>query len=944
MAPVYMRGNKFLCNSNNLYFASAKKLKSSIMLKTRTTIALIFMACLFSLSSFAQTIKVSGTVKNSSSGEDVPAVSVTVKGTSAGVFTSSNGTFSINVSKFPVTLVFSSIGYETQEVTVNSGTEAVSVKLVQTSALGQEVVVSATRVASRILESPVTIERVSASAIRNAPAASYYDVVNNLKGVDVMAASLTFKTPTTRGFNGSGNTRFTQIVDGMDNQAPGLNFSVGSVIGLSELDVDNMELLPGASSALYGPGGMNGTLLINSKSPFKYQGLSFQVKQGMMHTDRKYRNASPYYNWGFRWAEKIGQRAAFKITADFLQAQDWLAADQRNYKRLGTSGGIVPGTRTTDPNYDGVNVYGDETTIDLRLVLNGIAQQAPFLAGYINTLTGSPINVSRTGYTEKELIDPETLNFKLGGAFHYKITDNIEAVVMGYWGTGNTVYTGSDRYSLRGLKMGQYKFELNSKNWFLRAWTTQENAGESYNATVTTRLTNEKIKPSATWYTEYGQSFLNSKLNGLSDIDAHNSARALADLGRPAASSAQFKQLFDEVRKVPISKGGGLFVDKTDLYSVEGQYNFSHVTRKFADILIGGNFRRFVLNSQGTLFADSAGVIPINEFGGYLQVSRKLINEKLTLTGSVRYDKNQNFDGRFTPRATAVYQINKNNNIRLSFQTAYRFPSTQQQWINLNVGGNVQLIGGVPEFATFYKFNTNPIYTLESIQGGAPKTTTFPPFKAESVTSYEIGYKGLVADNKLLVDVYAYYGQYQNFTVRQLVAQSNNGNPAVFSNPANLTNPAVTRLFSVPTNTPNKVTTYGYGIGLEYRLPRNFYVNANASSDILQDVPAGFVAFFNSPKYRTNLIFGNNAFGKDKRLGFNITYRWQDAYFYESDFTTGAISAVNLLDAQLSYRLPKIKSIFKVGANNLLNQYYVQGAGNPSIGGLYYVGFAYNVF
>ncbi len=915
-----------------------------IMLKTKTTIALILMACLFSFSSFAQTIKISGTVKNSTSGEGVPAVSVTVKGTSAGVYTNSNGAFSINVAKLPVTLVFSSIGYEAQEVAVSSENQNLDIKLAQASALGQEVVVSATRVASRILESPVTIERVSAATIRNAPAASYYDVVNNLKGVDVMAASLTFKTPTTRGFNGSGNTRFTQIVDGMDNQAPGLNFSVGSVIGLSELDVDNMELLPGASSALYGPGGMNGTLLINSKSPFKYQGFSFQAKQGMMHTDQRYRKASPYYNWGFRWAEKIGQRAAFKINAEFLGAQDWLAADQRNYKRLGTSGGIVPGTRDTDPNYDGVNVYGDETTLDLRLVLNGIASAAPFLAGYIGTLTTSPINVSRTGYTEKEVVDPETINFKVGGAFHYKITENTEAVVMGYWGTGNTVYTGSDRYSLRGLKMGQYKFELNSKNWFLRAWTTQENAGDSYNATVTTRLTNEKIKPSPTWYPEYGQAFLNFKLSGFTDIDAHNAARAFADQGRPAASSSQFKQLFDQVRSVPISKGGGLFVDKTDLYSVEGQYNFSHVTHKFADILVGGNFRRFSLNSQGTLFADSAGIIPINEYGGYLQILRKLMNEKLTLTGSVRYDKNQNFEGRFTPRATAVYQLNKNNNIRLSFQTAYRFPSTQQQWINLNVGGNVQLIGGVPNFTTFYKFNTNPIYSLESIQSGSPKVTTFPTFKAESVTSYELGYKGLVANNKLLIDIYGYYGQYQNFTVRQLVAQSNNGNPSVFSNPANLTNPNVTRLFSVPTNTTSKVTTYGYGIGLEYRLPFNFYVNANASSDILQDVPAGFVAFFNSPKYRTNLIFGNNAFGKDKRLGFNITYRWQDAYFYESDFTTGAISAVNLLDAQLSYRLPKIKSLFKIGANNLLNQYYVQGAGNPSIGGLYYVGFAYNVF
>src|SRR6185295_13511988 len=135
----------------------------------------------------------------------------------------------------------------------------------------------------RILESPVTIERISANMIRNAPGPNPYDGVANLKGVDITTSSFTFKTVSTRGFNGSGNLRFNQLVDGMDNAAPALNFSVGNVIGVTDLDVDNMELLVGASSALYGSGGMNGTLLITSKDPMKYQGFSIQVKEGVMH-------------------------------------------------------------------------------------------------------------------------------------------------------------------------------------------------------------------------------------------------------------------------------------------------------------------------------------------------------------------------------------------------------------------------------------------------------------------------------------------------------------------------------------------------------------------------------------------------------------------------------------------------------------------------------------
>src|SRR6476661_1044827 len=752
----------------------------------------------FSFFSFAQSVTLSGTVHNNTSSEGVPAVSVAVKGGRTGTFTDAHGNFKIAVPQLPVVLIFTSVGYETQEVTVNAAASDLSINFVQTTALGQEVVVSALRTPQRILESPVTIERLNAAAIRNAPTQNFYDLLANLKGVDVVASSLTFKTPTSRGFSQSGNTRINQLVDGMDNQAPGLNFSVGGIIGLSELDVDNVEFLSGASSALYGPGGMNGTVLINSKSPFKYQGLSVQVKEGMMHVDDKYRSPSLYSNWSVRWAQKISDRFAFKITYEIIHAKDWLAADYRNYKRAGTNGLIIGGTRETDPSYDGVNVYGDEPIgADLRQVLQGIAVQAPLLAGYVNTLTGKPIMVTRTGYTEKEIVDPNTVDYKLTGALHYKIKPNVEAIFAANWGTGNTVYTGSDRYSLRDFKIGQYKLELNGSNWFARAYTTQENAGQSFNASVTTAYVNEAWKPTITftngvptpqptdWLVEYAQAYLAAKLNGAQDLAAHNAARAVADQGRPAANSQEFRQLFDQVRKVPISAGGGLFVDKTDLYNVEGQYNLAPFTNKVADILVGGNFKKYVLNSKGTLFADSAGRIGINEVGAYVQAARSILNERVRLTFSGRYDKNQNFKGRFTPRATALIKLANNNNLRLSYQTAYRFPSTQQQWIDLIVQGGVRLIGGNKSFADYYNLRNNPIYWYDSLNAGKIVRADFGQSKPESVTSYEVGYKSLIG-NKLLIDAYGYIGQYTDFIIRRLVVQSKTGNPDDLSNDPNI--------------------------------------------------------------------------------------------------------------------------------------------------------------
>jgi outer membrane receptor protein involved in Fe transport len=921
------------------------------MIKTFKLCVALLTANILSIAAFSQNTIISGSVKNNASGVPVPAVSITVKGSGAGTFTDDNGDFKLTINEpLPVTLIVSSIGYKLQEVPVSNASSSVSVNLVPESTLGQDIVVSATRTPSRILESPVTIERISSANIRNEAAVSYYDIIGKLKGVDVVNSSLTFSSPSTRGFNGSGSTRVNQIVDGMDNQAPGLNFSVGSVVGLTELDVESVELLPGASSALYGPGGMNGAILINSKDPFKYQGLSFQVKTGIMNIDNRDRSASPYYNWSLRWAKKVSDKFAFKIGTELVQAKDWVANDYRDYDRLALVGGVKTGTRQTDPNYDGVNVYGDETSIDIKSnVLNPIAQQAPFYAPYINAMPSS-IPVSRTGYEEKDILNPNTVNFKLSGALSYKLSPRTSLNAEGYWGTGNSVYTGIDRYSFLNLKIAQYKIELVNSNWFLRAYTTQENAGNSFDATITTRLFNEAWKSSNDWYPQYAFAYLNAKMAGQSDINAHNTARAVADQGRPVPGTATFKQIFDKVRSIPISDGGGLFVDKTDLYNVEGQYNLSSVTSKFADIIVGANYKRYELNSEGTLFADSTGKIPISEYGAYLEATKRIFNDKLKIIASARYDKNENFAGKFTPRVSLVVKVAEDNNIRLSYQQAYRFASTQQQYINLVVEGGTHLIGGVSSFTDFYHLISNPVYTVDNnLFEGDPQVNPVTHFKAESVNSFEAGYKGLLLQKKLLIDLYGYYGIYNNFISRVIVAQSVNNTKSVFTGTpeqirANLTNLSLVSTYSIPINVQDKVNTYGFGMSLTYALPHNFTVGGTVSSDNLDNVPDNFQADFNAPKYRAGVTFASTGFGFQNRLGFSLSYRWQDEIDFQADFANGIVPAYQTVDGQLSFKFPEQKVLLKIGATNLLNQYYRNGFGNATIGGLYYVSVGYNIF
>jgi outer membrane receptor protein involved in Fe transport len=899
---------------------------------------------LFSFACFGQSIIITGSVNNSVTKEGVNAVSVTVKDGREGVFTDQSGDFKLSVRSLPVVLVFTSVGFESQEINVTDVSSSLVVNFNPVSTVGQEVVVAASRLPQSLLESPVSIERISSATIRNAPATNYYDLVANLKGVDVVTSSLTYRTPTTRGFAGSGNARFTQIVDGMDNQAPGLNFSVGTIVGITELDVDKMELLPGASSALYGPGGMNGTLLITSKNPFQYTGLSYQIKTGIMHIGDRTRPVSPYYDWAVRWGQKVSDRFAFKIGAELTQAKDWVADDYRNYKRLGTSGSIAAGTRETDPNYDGINVYGDETNVNLRDVLNGLAVQVPYLAGYISTLPQT-IMVSRTGYTENEVADPNTVNFKVSGALHYKITSGIEAILAANAGTGNTVYTGSERYSLKDMKMAQYKLELNSPKWFIRTYTTQENAGQSHNLTVTTQLFNEAWKPTITlnngvpnpqtsdWMIQYAFAYLNAKQSGRPDLEAHNLARSVADQGRPDAGSTQFKQIFDKVRKIPIPQGG-LFIDKTDLWMTEGQYNLTSAVNNVAEVLVGGNFKKYVLNSEGTLFADKKGdPIKINEYGAYAQVGREIVKDVLKLTASGRYDKNENFKGRFTPRITAVIKAAKDHNVRLSFQTAYRFPSTQQQWIDLNVGAG-KLIGSNNFLLNKYNLIGNAGYDPLSLSTSSPQRVPHKDVKPETVTSYEVGYRSAAINKKLFVDVYGYYGTYQDFITRRDVVQFTNGTPGPISSGQG---------YSIVVNSPQKVKTYGWGIGADYLILDNLIVSGNLSSDKLRDVPTGFRAFFNAPELRSVFTIANTGFGHHKLLGYNLTWRWQKGFFYENDFAQGDLPAYNTVDASFNVKLPKIKSMLKIGSTNVLNEYYRTAIANPNIGGLYYVSFAYGV-
>jgi len=953
------------------------------MRKTQLQHAVLILLMLLSLSAFSQTsITISGNVRHAVTDDRVPAVSVTIKGTSIGTYTDDHGNFRLTTGQQPpFVLVFSSIGFETQEVRVENAGAGVDIKLRPASTLGREVVVSATRGAIRSLESPVSIERMGATTAHEVPAATFYDAIANLKGVDAVTSSLLFKTMGTRGFNGSGNTRMNQFVDGMDNQAPGLNFSVGNIVGLSELDLDNVELLPGASSALYGSGGMTGTILMTSKDPFKYQGFSAEYKQGVNHVGDASMNAKPYYNVGARYAQAFNNKFAFRISGDYTKATDWTASDTRNYVPLT---GQVTGDRdhSTNPAYDGVNVYGDESgyfnvknifTQESQQYAAGAQQAAAAAAaaqaagnsalaaqyqaqatqyqtlatqtGEVGALTPANSNVSRTGYAESALTNYSAYNFKVSGGLYYKVSPGTTLSLTGNFGQASTLYQGTDRYSLKNVKIGQYKAEISGKHFYVRAYTTQENAGDSYDMVAVATLLNEAYAPTAsTWAPNYlgayalalQQAYGAGQTGNQLYLTASNAARAYADQNRLQPGTTGFNTTFNTLTKTAIPNGGK-FNDQTNLYVGDAMYNFGDV-EKTVDVTVGAQTREFVLNSHGTIFADTAGRININETGAFAQVQRAFLDDFIKLSVSGRYDKNSNFKGRFTPRATALFKVAKDNYIRASFQTAYRFPTTQNQFINLQTG-SARLIGGLPQFISYYGLNDGNTYDTATLNhlstGGALTPYQYQTFKPESVASWELGYKGVIAD-KLLIDAYGFYARYTNFIgLTVLIKDPTFG-------PSGVTNQTAANTFGLYTNSSTHVNTVGAGISLDYRLPQGFIAGVNYAYNNISNSSNGQQTDFNTPKNKFNVSFANYTIAK--YYGFNVTYRWQQEYLYQSSFITGITPAFGTLDAQISMKIPHLSgSLIKIGASNLLNKYYVDAIGNANIGGLYYVSFGYNV-
>ncbi|OEK05627.1 TonB-dependent receptor [Roseivirga misakiensis] len=916
----------------------------------------------------AQTeVSVSGSVVDDATGESLPGVNIRVKDKVIGTITLPDGKFSLTVKDAPpITLIFSYVGYKPQELEINQNNVSnLEIRMEESVIFGQEVVVSASRVEESILTSPVSIEKLDILDIQNTTGATFYEGLASLKGVDFSTQSLTFKSINTRGFGANGNTRFVQLIDGIDNQAPGLNFAVGNIVGINDLDLESAEMIPGAASALYGPNAINGILLLNSKNPFDYQGFSAYAKTGVNSVETNAtgsleQNAELYQDYGFRWAKSFNNKLAFKITGSYLRANDFVGTDTRD-QGFNTFGVVERGAESRGDNrlYNGVNTYGDFDITVGQIADIAIAGGNTSLPP-IRTLIPDGLDglFTPTGFEEATFVDNTTESIKLGGALHYRLNDRLELLGQFNYGSGSTVYTANDRFVLDNFSISTAKLELKGSDFYVRAYTTQENSGDSYAANTLAQRINQ-----ATYLEPYLLAFSGARLAGQNVVDSHAAARIAADAVQPQPGSATFDALSDQIRNTSIAAGGAKFLDNSNLYHVEGSWDLTDRI-EWAEVVVGANWRRYGLVSEGTLFAldNNNEEISFSEWGAYTQITKRFLDDNLKIQGSMRYDKNENFEGQLSPRISAVGTLAGNHNIRGSFQRGFRIPTTQDQFIDLDVVTR-RLIGSNSLLVDRYNFQTNQIYTTNSVNAAraagnasllVEEVRVNDEFTTEKVNTFEVGYKGLFLDGRLLVDAYYYHSVYTDFIAEidftQAVPNGLTGaNPDAGSTAqrdAIVNGTVATQRFGFDVNAEGKVKSQGWAVQVDYNLDGGYFIGGNVAFNelISQDdlLAQGFRASYNTPKYRYNVKFGNRKV--TDRIGFNINYRWQQAFLWESSFGVGVIPEFGTLNAQVSYKVPEWKSTIKLGASNLLNERYTTSFGNPNIGGIYYVQITFDEF
>lgn len=910
------------------------------------------------LNIFAQTKTLTGKVFDASTKEALIGASVVVKGTTTGTPTDADGNFKLEVPADAKTLSVSYVGYINRDVPIGNTTSfSISLEV----AVKEEVVVTSSRVAESLKQAPVQVEKMTSREIKNAASGDFYQSIGNYKGIDIVTTSAGFKVINLRGFSDTRSLRTKQFIDGIDNEAPGLNFPVGNLVGANDLDLESVEIVSGASSALYGANAMQGVISMTTKSPYDHKGLSLQLKGGATTIP------GPYFDAQVRYANTFGKKEkfAFKFSAEYMQMRDWEANDD-SFNRYGAiEADVNVSAILRELQFKEVDADFTQEEKDDVVALNNWLDFNP-------SANPGIINVRAPGYMERDLADYNAKSLKFSTSLHYRFRDDLELSGHYKFGYGTAVYQATARYQIKDFTFHQPMLQLKGKNFFVRSYAAIEDAGNSYNIGLAgAYVSRAAVSDYVSRYNDKYFDVMDTLTGFCADCVgsdewssivpyAQNLASQNAQGAWYPAGSQQFRDTFNRIIRDPNSLTGARFFDKSSLVHVEGQYNWDFV--KWLDIITGASYRIYMPNSRGTIFEDTAGrKIRVHEVGAYLQATKRLFNDNFKIIGSIRVDKNSNFNAQVSPRGSLVYTYkakNSDHTFRASATQAFRTPTLQDQYLYLNIG-RILLVGNLNGYDNLYTLESvrdaEEIMRDSAIDGSAANRAaavlqpiSLKPLRPERVTSFEIGYRSEIA-RKVLIDFTAYYSIYKHFIGFTRTASPNrdsiqNGVAGELSGETNILTGIYTP-YQMWVNSEGNVPSWGAVISVSYYVGKGItpYVNytyADLNESNINNSGTTVLSGFNTPRHKINIgVNGNKVW---KGLGFSANFKWVTAYDWQSPFGDGRVPSFHTLDAQIYYEFEKAYSTLRIGGSNIYNRGRIEAIGSPVIGAMYYVGWTFD--
>ena len=810
----------------------------------------------------------------------------------------------------------------------------------------QEIVISASRLSEKQLTAPVSISKLSNAQIQQTAAPGFFDAIGSMKGVHIIVPGMGFKIINTRGFSNTTNVRFVQMIDNVDNQSPHIGAPIANALSPGDLDIDHVEVIQGVASALYGMNAANGLANFTTKDPFTTQGFSIQQQVALNHVSDP-NDVAPrlYSETDLRWAKVVGKKWAFKINAAYNRGYDWIADNRDDLNPAANQSTGLMGA--DNPAYDAVNGYGNESSNRKTLTLGG--------KNYV---------VSRTGYYERDVADYRLQNVKGDVSLYFRPTENAQLSYTYRTAFLNNTYQRSNRFRLQDYLLQQHILQFKNSLLQARAYINSENTGHSYNLRSMAENMDVSFKDNNKWFQDYTNAFNSAMATNTDVAAAHHTARDAADNGRLQPGTDSFKDKLKQLQEINNWDLGAALKVKAHLVHTEASFDLGKLLHTNYNLQIGADFRDYIIVPDGNYFinpTDSGHNLNYTSYGFFVHAAKKFLHDKLQLSAVLRGTGYEYFNLKWNPRLTAVYELTRNDFVRFSYQNGYRFPSIFEGFSNINSGG-VKRVGGLKVMsngvfenswlkssidaftaAVNKDVNTQGLSQAAAIEKNKnvlqPNTYTY--LQPEQMHSLEIGYRSVLLNNRLFVDADFYYNFYSNFIAQIEASIPNTTDSAQI--PAYLYDRNKQGRYRLWTNSKTIVHNYGAEIELLYLISNRYSIFGNASYQTLKRTSTndGLEDGFNTPGWMVNAgVKGTNVY---KKLGFNVTVKYQNKFYFQSFLINGNVPAIFNADAMVQYSFTNPAFNLKVGATNILNHYYYSMLGGPQIGGFYYTTLTYSL-